>query len=45
MTEAATEATAEGEDALLGGRVRIAQPPDGYRAAICLVLPRRVVVS
>ncbi|WP_448191144.1 tRNA1(Val) (adenine(37)-N6)-methyltransferase [Azospirillum sp. sgz301742] len=33
-----TEAAAEGEDTLLGGRVRIAQPPDGYRAAIDPVL-------
>ena len=30
--------TAGAEDALLGGRVRIVQPPDGYRAAIDPVL-------
>ncbi|WP_431855454.1 tRNA1(Val) (adenine(37)-N6)-methyltransferase [Azospirillum sp.] len=28
----------DGEDSLLGGRVRIAQPPEGYRAAIDPVL-------
>ena len=33
-----TETATQTEDSLLGGRVRIAQPPDGYRAAIDPVL-------